>query len=249
MVNAPRFSCTFLGPLSAPHRPEFALSNRIADWIVGRLRVYPVSDDLYCRASRPHGNASRAAGVVLLVTIIEDSGLVAWLALSRASMLYVGIPIAALVLLVVLLVEHSIMQRAENPDFTGKVFLRIAGFTVLEVINWRVWLALLSNTSSLLSMSSLVASAYFFVGFYIEHQITENVISGQPYLRFRNANRVITLGVILETLSEGVGARLWVLYGAVGIIFLVVGSVVEHSIQYAVGRQQVTNPVIGRESA
>src|SRR6266571_3364451 len=177
-----------------------------------------------------------AVGVVLLVTIIEDSGLIAWLALVRASMVYMGIPIAALVLLLVLLIEHSIMQRAENPSFTGKVFAEIIGFTTLEVVNWNVWLTLLSNTSSLFSMSSLVASAYFLIGFYIEHQITENVISQQPYLRFRNARGAITAGVIFETLSEGVGARLWLLYGPIGPVFLVLGSLIEHSIQYVVGR-------------
>jgi hypothetical protein len=192
---------------------------------------------------------SRAVGVVLLVTTIEDIGLIAWLALVRASILYMGIPIAALVLLVVLLVEHSIMQRAENPDFTGKVFLRIIGFSSLEVLNWAVWLALLSNTSSLFSMSSLVASAYFFVGFYIEHQITENVITQQPFLRFRNPRAIITAGVILETLSEGVGARLWLFYGATGIIFLVIGSAIEHSIQYVVGRVPVDSTVMEREPA
>src|SRR2546428_8539900 len=109
-----------------------------------------------------------AAGVVLLVTIIEDAGLIAWLILARASMFYKGIPIAPLVLLLVLLIEHSIMQRAENPDFTGKVFAQIFGFTALEVVNLSVWLTLLSNTSSLLSMSSLIASLYFFLGFYVE---------------------------------------------------------------------------------
>jgi hypothetical protein len=189
----------------------------------------------------------RAAGVVLLVTIIEDIGLIAWLALTRASIVYQGISVAALVLLVVLLIEHSIMQRAVNPDFTRKVFLRIIVFSSLEVVNWAVWLTLLSNTTSLLSMSSLVASAYFFVGFYIEHQITENVITGQPFLRFRNPKAVITVGVILETLSEGVGARLWLFYGATGIIFLVIGSAVEHSIQYVVGRVPVESQVTERE--
>ena len=191
----------------------------------------------------------RAVGVVLLVTIIEDAGLIAWLALLRASILYMEIPIAALVLLVVLLVEHSIMQRAENPNFTGKVFLEIIGFSSLEVVNWSVWLALLSNASSLFSMSSLVASAYFFVGFYVEHQITENVITQQPFLLFRNPRAVITAGVILETLSEGVGARLWLLYGATGIIFLVIGSAIEHSIQYVVGRVPVESQVMEREPA
>jgi hypothetical protein len=160
-----------------------------------------------------------------------------------------GIPIAALVLLAVLLVEHSIMQRAENPNFTGKVFLRIIGFSSLEVVNWAVWLALLSNTSSLFSMSSLVASAYFFVGFYIEHQITENVITQRPFFSFRNPKGVITAGVILETLSEGVGARLWLLYGATGIIFLVIGSAIEHSIQYVVGRVPLESQVMERETA
>jgi len=181
-----------------------------------------------------------AAGVVLLVTIIEDAGLIAWLVLARASMFYQGIPIAPLVLLLVLLVEHSIMQRAENPNFTGKVFAQIFGFSSLEVVNWSVWLTLLSNTSSVLSMSSLIASLYFFVGFYIEHQITENVITQQPYLRFRNPRGAITAGVILETLSEGVGARLWLLYGPIGPAFLVVGSLIEHSIQYVVGRLPTT---------
>ena len=191
---------------------------------------------------------SRAVGVVLLVTIIEDAGLITWLALLRASTLYMGISIAVLVLLVVLLVEHSIMQRAENPNFTRKVFLEIITFSTLEVVNWSVWLTLLSNTSSLFSISSLVASAYFFVGFYIEHQITENVITQQPFLRFRNGRAAITAGVILETLSEGVGARLWVLYGATGIIFLVIGSLVEHSIQYVVGRLPVESQVMERKT-
>jgi len=184
----------------------------------------------------------RAAVVALLVTIIEDAGLIAWLALlGRSSLVYQGIPLAAVLLIVVLLIEHSIMQRAENPNFTGKVFLQIVVFSILEVVNWSVWLFLLSNTSSLLSMSSLIAAAYFFVGFYIEHQITENVITQQPFLRFRNAKGKITTGVVLETLSEGVGARLWILYGPIGIAFLVVGSLVEHSIQYVVGRIPVTS--------
>jgi len=186
-----------------------------------------------------------AAGVVLLVTIIEDAGLIAWLILARASMFYQGIPIAPLVLLLVLLIEHSIMQRAENPNFTGRVFAQIFGFSLLEVVNWSVWLILLSNTSSLLSMSSLFAS----LGFYIEHQITENVITQQPYLRFRNPRGAITAGVILETLSEGVGARLWLLYGPIGPAFLVLGSLIEHSIQYVVGRLPIRSLVVDGESA
>lgn len=185
--------------------------------------------------------------MVLLVTIIEDVGLIAWLVLARASMFYIGIPIAPLVLLLVLLVEHSIMQRAENPNFTGRVFAKIFGFSLLEVVNWSVWLTLLANTTSLLSTGSLLASLYFFVGFYIEHQITENVITDQPYLRFRNSRGAITAGVTLETLSEGVGARLWLLYGPIGPAFLVVGSLVEHSIQYVVGRLPTRTLAAGGE--
>jgi hypothetical protein len=85
-------------------------------------------------------------------------------------------------------------------------------------------------------MNSIIASVYFFVGFYIEHQITENVITQQPYLHFRNAKAAITTGVILETLSEGIGARLWIRFGVTGIIFLIMGSTIEHAIQYVVGR-------------
>jgi hypothetical protein len=158
-------------------------------------------------------------------------------------MLYMGIPTAPLVLLVILLVEHSIMQRAENSNFNGRVFAKIFGFSLLEVVNWSVWLTLLSNTTSLLSMSSLLASLYFFVGFYVEHQITENVITDQPYLRFKNSRGSITAGVIIESLSEGVGARLWLLYGPIGPAFLVAGSLIEHSIQYVVGRIPTENPV------
>jgi hypothetical protein len=135
------------------------------------------------------------------------------------------------------------MQRAENSNFTGRVFAKIFGFSLLEVVNWSVWLTILSNTTSLLSMSSLLAALYFFVGFYIEHQITENVITDQPYLRFRNPRGSITTGVILETLSEGVGARLWLFYGLIGPVFLVAGSLVEHSIQYVVGRIPTESPV------
>jgi hypothetical protein len=192
-----------------------------------------------------------AAGTALLVTIIEDTGLIVWLVLLNHSVTYAGIPIPAIVLLLVLLVEHSIMQRAENPNFTGRTFGRIFVFSTLEVINWSVWLTLLSSqTTSLLSMSSLAASLYFFIGFYIEHQITENVITDRPLLRFRNAKGVITAGVIAETLSEGVGARLWIFFattmGPLSIAFLVVGSLVEHSIQYVVGRVPVTTPVVNQ---
>jgi len=202
----------------------------------------------------------RAAGVVLTVTIIENAGLIAWLVLLRGSVTYLGIPLPALVLLAVLLVEHSIMQRAENPAFTGRVFAEIFGFSTLEVVNWSVWLALLSLGAPLISMNTAIASAYFFVGFYIEHQITENVISQQPYVHFRNSNGRITAGVILETLSEGVGARLWILYsvtlgislfgvsGLLGVVLLVIGSTVEHSIQYVVGRIPVTAMIGGQRS-
>jgi hypothetical protein len=184
---------------------------------------------------------SSAVGTVLLVTIIEDVGLIVWLALVGTSIPTMGVPIAALVLLAVLLTEHSIMQRAENPNFTRKVFLEIVGFSTLEVVNWSVWLALLSNATSLLSTGSLIAAVYFFIGFYVEHQITENVITQQPYLNFRNPRAIISVGIILETLSEGVGARLWILLGAQGIILLVVGSTIEHSIQYIVGRLRPQN--------
>ncbi len=195
---------------------------------------------------------SRAVGVILLVTLIEDLGLIAWLVLLRASTVYMGIPIAALILLLVLLIEHSIMQRAENPNFTGRVFLEIIGFSTLEVVNWSVWLLLLQSNSALFSMNTAIASAYFLVGFYIEHQITQNVITRQPFLQFRNARGAITAGVILETLSEGVGARLWILYGLGGmgltaVIFLVVGSTIEHGIQYVVGRIPVARQIRDRE--
>jgi hypothetical protein len=190
-----------------------------------------------------------ASGVVLLVTLIEDAGLIAWLALLRPIVFYRGVPVAGVVLLVVLLVEHSIMQRAVNPNFTRRVFLKIFGFTTLEVVNWAVWVTLLSNNTSLISMSSLLASLYFVVGFYIEHQITENVITQQPYLRFRNPRGVITAGVILETISEGVGARLWLLYGPIGPAFLVVGSLIEHSVQYVVGRLPTTSLITEPGSA
>jgi len=80
------------------------------------------------------------------------------------------------------------------------------------------------------------------------------VITQQPFLHFRNAKGVITAGVILETLSEGVGARLWISYGLAGmglvaIIFLVIGSTIEHSIQYVVGRVPVESQTTARVPA
>jgi hypothetical protein len=60
--------------------------------------------------------------------------LIAWLALlGRSSLVYIGFQVAAVVLLAVLLVEHSIMQRAENLDFTGKVF---SASRVLASLRW-----------------------------------------------------------------------------------------------------------------
>src|SRR5207245_10296228 len=107
----------------------------------------------------------------------------------------------------------------------------------------------LAHIPSLLSMRSRIASLSFFHRFYTEYQNTDNVISQQPYLRFRSPTGVTTAGVIAETRSEGVGARLWLLYGPIGPAFLVFGSLIEHSIQYVVGRLPTTGLITEPGSA
>jgi len=171
-------------------------------------------------------NILHRLGITALVSAIEDAGLVIWLAMLHASPVFAGAAVAALTLLTFLTTEHLISQRDAVGKLTVKSVLRVLGFTAIEVVNWAVWLALIA-------VNPVLAAGYFLGSFFIEHQITYNVKKGLPFLQFYDISPggSARKRVIVETVSELIGAALWVtLSPAVGVTALVIGSSIEHFI-------------------
>jgi hypothetical protein len=166
----------------------------------------------------------------IIVTAVEITGLVIWLDQQMSG----NIGLAALLLFVFLLLEHIIAQidhhKIENPL---RELGELAGFTALEALIWVVWLLLIP-------INGLLALAVFVGGLYVEHQITDNV-KRRPthpalgYFDFRPGSLVI-LGLVIFTISEVVGAVIWVQLVPGLLIAMIVGSLIEHYIAGNVGR-------------
>lgn len=160
-------------------------------------------------------------GITALVSAIEDTGLVIWLAMLHASPLLSAMILAAVTLLTFLTVEHLISQKDSAGTLTKRSILEVLGFTSLEVVNWAVWLALIPINPAL-------AAGYFLGSFFVEHQITYNTKKGLPFLNFIE-NGSVRKDIIIETVSEFIGAALWIALGpSFGVAALVIGSSVEH---------------------
>jgi hypothetical protein len=170
-------------------------------------------------------NLKQRLGVTALTSAIEDTGLVIWLAMLHANPVLFGILLAAATLFTFLTVEHLIAQDASAGKLTKRSILEVLGFTALEVVNWGVWLALIAINPAL-------AAAYFLGSFFVEHQITFNTKKGLPYLNFIE-NGSLRRDIVIETVSEFVGAAIWITLGPIGIIALVTGSSIEHFVASA----------------
>jgi hypothetical protein len=165
-------------------------------------------------------------GITAVVSAIEDFGLVVWLAMIHASPLLTMMVLAAITLFTFLTTEHLISQKDSAGTLTKRSVLEVLGFTAIEVVNWAVWLALIPINGGL-------AASYFLGSFFIEHQITYNVKKGLPFLKFRE-NGSIRRNIIIETVSEFIGAALWLALGpAFGVTALVIGSSIEHFVASA----------------
>ncbi len=181
--------------------------------------------------------------VVLIISAIEVIGLVIWLQLeSGMSLSVVLVPLtslsqleslagrtgfAGIVLGMFLLVEHIITQVDQTGRLSGGAFLEIFAFSILEVIIWVVWLALIP-------INGILALAFFLATLFVEHQIADNVKKGLAFLHFASPSSRVFLGLVIFTIAEVVGAGAWVSMSS--IIALAVGSIIEHYIARNVGQ-------------
>lgn len=163
---------------------------------------------------------------ILLITGIEVVGLLLWLSLVSVGI--VGIGQGTTFLIILLLLEHLIAQveHVRRRLAVGEV-IDIFRFSVLEGIIWTTWFLLIP-------INGIAAIAFFLIGLYVEHQISDNVKKGLPTLQFSGG--LVSKGLLIFTLSEVIGASLWLILGPIGLIALIVGSTVEHYIATNVGR-------------
>jgi hypothetical protein len=188
--------------------------------------------------------------IVLIVTGLEIVGLVGWLAIARGGAVgsvYGNLPVlsqlakvdqyistlsrtrfSAIFLGTFLLIEHLIAQTDQTGRIVrGREFVEILGFTILESLIWTVWLILIP-------VNGVVAFLFFLGSLFVEHQITDNVKKGLPYLHFARASTRVFLGLVLITIFEVVGAVIWVSMATV--IALAIGSTIEHYVARNLGQ-------------
>ena len=184
--------------------------------------------------------------VVLIVTGVEILGLTGWLQLLNGvplstvlgpfyfsqieqALTALGVNTFAGVFLgAFLIVEHVIAQMDHTGmRVTGRQFAEIFGFSSLEVVIWGVWFLLIP-------INGLVAFLFFFGGLFVEHQITDNVKKGQPFLHFARLGSWLATGLLIFTVFEVVGGVLWL--GLASVIPLAIGSTIEHYIARNVGQ-------------
>ena len=184
--------------------------------------------------------------VVVVFTGIEIVGLIEWLALSNGGnpimVLGQAYPIlqlgaissrvgttglAAIVLAVFLLVEHIITQADATGRFiSGKQFVEILTFSSLESAIWVVWL-------KLIPVNGIIAITFFLAALFVEHHIADNVKKGLSFFKL-SSTRIVFTGLLVLTISEVVGAVVWV--GNQNLLaVLIVGSLLEHYIARNVG--------------
>jgi len=184
--------------------------------------------------------------VVVIFTGIEIVGLIEWLAISNGEnhtavlgqsypVLQVGAissrvgitGFAAIVLAVFLLVEHIITQADATGRFiSGKQFVEILTFSSLESAIWVVWL-------KLIPVNGILAITFFLLALFVEHHIADNVKKGLSFFKL-SSTRLVFTGLLVLTISEVVGAVVWVADQNL-LAVLIVGSLLEHYIARNVG--------------
>src|SRR3989454_11290874 len=188
--------------------------------------------------------------VVLIVTSLEIVGLMGWLAvatgkgldsvfgnlaiLSSLNQLDQFIPtigrarFASIFLGFFLLMEHIIAQMDQTGrGISGREFTEILSFTSLEAVIWTVWLLLIP-------VNGVLAIVFFLGSLFVEHQITDNVKKGLPFLHFARLGSRLATGLLIFTVFEVVGAVVWLALSSA--IPLAIGSTIEHYIARNVGQ-------------
>ena len=175
-------------------------------------------------------NTRRILGIVLF-SIIEVAGLAGWLVLADAGQVVVGI----LVLLVGLIVEHVVTDNLlhKRPLFSLKSppLGQIVAFSALETVIWGIWLALWD-------IQPIAATAFLVFALLIEHTVSKNVHERRGLF-----DKIIDVGVIPHTIVETISCDVWLALvrstqPILGVVTLLVGSIVEHSIAVARTRGQ-----------
>jgi len=185
---------------------------------------------------------------IVAFTLVEDLGLVAWLALVRAAGLLSKV-LGVLVLPVAFFVEHVLAANVKRgapllrfgvwwvrsadplrPARTTLPFGRIAINAALETVLWVVWLALWSlYPISIAGVGiPLYAIAWLQLALIVEHSLTDNIFHGRPLFENLLNQKVIGFSTV-----ENVGATGWLGFiGAglplVAVLWLVVWQHVEH---------------------
>ena len=170
--------------------------------------------------------------VVVAVTIVEIVGLVLWLNLRTMGALVLSVAL----LFVALLIEHVVSQVDHAEELvSGREFLEIVAFSIIEVAVWVVWLLLIP-------VNGILAFLFFLAALFVEHQITDNVKKGLGFLHFSRPRTLVFLGLVIFTISEVVGAALWV--STTQLIALAAGSLIEHYIARNVGQITEQVPIV-----
>ncbi|TMI30861.1 hypothetical protein E6H29_07510 [Candidatus Bathyarchaeota archaeon] len=188
--------------------------------------------------------------VVLIVTNLEIVGLMGWLAVATGKGLdsvFGNLAIlsslnqldqfistigrarfASIFLGFFLLMEHIIAQMDQTGrGISGREFTEILSFTSLEAVIWTVWLLLIP-------VNGVLAIVFFLGSLFVEHQITDNVKKGLPFLHFARLDGKLFRGLVLFTIFEVMGAVVWVAQGR--LIALALGSTLEHYVARNVGQ-------------
>jgi len=166
---------------------------------------------------------------IILFSVIEVVGLAGWLALADVGQVVIGI----LVLLLGLIVEHIVtdnfLHKRSLFNLNKLPLGQIATFSALETGIWASWLLLWE-------IHPVLATVFLFSALVIEHTISKNVHERRGLF-----DKIVEVAVVPHTIVETVACDGWLILvrsaqPILGVIFLLVGSIVEHTI--AVSRTQ-----------
>lgn len=171
----------------------------------------------------------RILGIVLF-SIIEVAALAGWLALVDADRWIIGVLVLEVGLIVEHLVTDNLLHKRSLFQSDGVPFGQIFVFSALETGIWVSWLALWGIHPAL-------ASAFLVAALVIEHTVSKNVHERRPIF-----DKIVDVGVIPHSIVETAACDGWLVLVRAGqpiggVIFLLVGSILEHVI--AVSRTKI----------
>lgn len=167
-------------------------------------------------------NLQRTLGIVLF-SIIEVAGLAGWLVLADAGQVVVGILVLALGLIVEHIVTDNLLHKRPLYNLGSLPFGQIVAFSTLETGIWAVWLALWG-------IHPVLATAFLFSALVVEHTVSKNVHERRGLF-----DKIVEIAVVPHTIVETIACDGWLILVRTaqpiyGVVFLLVGSILEHTI-------------------